>query len=101
VHQTFPPAGTVQVTSTTTRTFEQIHADFGEINGGHFLVFVDSFSGRPHLVAFRDKITTALQVVEQERKLFSNVGAHPLTFWSDNGLNLEQQSSGHSRPIGG
>jgi hypothetical protein len=101
VHQTFPPAGTVQVTSTTTRTFEQIHADFGEINGGHFLVFFDSFRGRPHLVAFRDKITTALQVVEQERKLFSNVGAHPLTFWSDNGLNLEQQSSGHSRPIGG
>jgi transposase InsO family protein len=68
-----------------TRTFEKIHTDFGEINGGHFLVLVDSFSGWTHLVAFRDKSTTARQVVEQERKLFSKVGAHPLTFWSDNG----------------
>ncbi|KZS16053.1 Uncharacterized protein APZ42_018266 [Daphnia magna] len=69
---------------TPTRPFEQIHADLGEINGRHFLVLVDSFSVCPHVVAFRDKSTTAQQVVEHTRIFFLNAGA-PLTFWSDNG----------------
>lgn len=67
-----------------TRPFEQIHADLGEINGRHFLILVDGFSGWPHVVAFRDTNTTARRVVDHIRNFFSNVGA-PLAFWSDNG----------------
>jgi hypothetical protein len=67
-----------------TRPFEQIHADLCELNGRHFLVMVDKFSGWPHVVAFRDKKTTARNVIGHCRSFFSNVGA-PVTFWSDNG----------------
>ena len=67
-----------------TRPFEQIHADIGEISGRHFLVMVDSFSGWPHVVAFRDTNTSARKIIEHIRNFFSNVGA-PISFWSDNG----------------
>lgn len=67
-----------------TRPFEQIHADLGEINGRHFLVMIDSFSGWSHVVAFRDTNTSARKIIEHVRSFFSNVGA-PLAFWSDNG----------------
>ncbi len=67
-----------------TRPFEQIHADLGEVNGRHFLVIVDSFSGWPHVVAFRDKKTSARAIIGHIRTFFSSVGA-PIAFWSDNG----------------
>ncbi len=40
------------------------------------------------MVTFRDKNTTARQVVDYVRKFFSNVGA-PLALWSDNGPQFE------------
>lgn len=67
-----------------TRPFEQIHADLGEVNGRHFLVIVDSFSGWPHVVAFRDIKTSARTIIGHIRTFFSSVGA-PVAFWSDNG----------------
>ncbi|XP_045025183.1 uncharacterized protein LOC123469907 [Daphnia magna] len=67
-----------------TRPFEQIHADLGEVNGRHFLVIVDSFSGWPHVVAFRDIKTSARAIIGHIRTFFSSVGA-PVAFWSDNG----------------
>ncbi|XP_046450181.1 uncharacterized protein LOC124198394 [Daphnia pulex] len=46
------------------------------------------FSNCPYVVTFRDKNTTARQVVDYVRKFFSNVGA-PLALWSDNGPQFE------------
>jgi hypothetical protein len=67
-----------------TRPFEQIHADLGDVNDRHFLVMVDSFSGWPHVVTFRDTKTLARNVIGHIRNFFSSVEA-PVTFWYDNG----------------
>ena len=69
--------------SPATRPFEQIHADLGDVNGRQFLVMVDSFSGWPHVVAFRDTKTSARNVIGHIRNFFSSEGA-PVTFWPDN-----------------
>ena len=69
------------------RPFEQVHADLVTINGRHFLVIIDQFSGWPHVVQFDDQNTTARRLVKAVRTFFSNVGA-PVKFWSDNGTNF-------------
>ncbi|KZS10058.1 TE: Reverse transcriptase [Daphnia magna] len=58
----------------SSRPFEQIHADLGEHNGQHSLIFVDHFSGWPHVIPFPDKKTTANRLVTAFRAYFTNVG---------------------------
>ena len=67
-----------------TRPFEQIHTDLCEMNGRHFLVLVDQFSGWPHVVPFENTNTTTKKVVDGIRAFFMNVGA-PTKLWSDGG----------------
>lgn len=66
------------------RPFEQVHADIGTVNGRHFLIMVDQFSGWPHVVAFPNKYTTSRRIIDALRQFFSNVGV-PVKLWSDNG----------------
>ena len=46
-----------------TRPFEQIHADFCSVNGRHYLVTVDQYSGWPHVVPFLDENTIARRLI--------------------------------------
>jgi hypothetical protein len=46
------PPEPLQPHEAASRPFEQIHADLCEINGRHFLIQVDSFSGWPHVVYY-------------------------------------------------
>ncbi|XP_032784417.2 uncharacterized protein K02A2.6 [Daphnia magna] len=66
------------------RPFEQIHADLCQLNGRHFLIQVDAFSGWPHVVYFPDAHISAKKVINAVRELFINVGV-PVKYWSDGG----------------
>lgn len=66
------------------RPFEQIHAVLCQLNGRHFLIQVDAFSGWPHVVYFSDAHISAKKVINAARELFINVGV-PVKNWSDGG----------------
>ena len=66
------------------RSFEQIHADLCTVNGRHYLVVVDHFIGRPHVVPFQDENTTSHRPTNVFRQFFSDIGA-PIKLWTDNG----------------
>ncbi|XP_045022885.1 uncharacterized protein LOC123466779 [Daphnia magna] len=63
------------------RPFEQIHADLCQLNGRHFLIQVDAFSGWPHVVYFPDAHISAKKVINAVRELFINVGV-PVKYWN-------------------
>ncbi|XP_046449294.1 uncharacterized protein K02A2.6-like [Daphnia pulex] len=66
------------------RPFEQIHAVLCQLNGRHFLIQVDAFSGWPHVAYFPDARISAKKVINAARELFINVGV-PVQNWSDGG----------------
>jgi transposase InsO family protein len=66
------------------RPFEKIHADLCQLNGRHFLIQVDAFSGWPHVVYFPVAHISAKKVINAARELFINVGV-PVKYWSDGG----------------
>ena len=78
------PPEPLQLHEPASRPFEQIHVDLCEINGRHFLIQVDSFSGWPHVVYFPDAHITSKKVINAARELFINVGV-PIKYWSDGG----------------
>ncbi len=78
------PAEPLRSHPEATRAFEQIHADIGEDDGRHFLVFVDSFSGWPHVVMFQDKRTNAHRLINATRDFFLSTGGVPIRLWTDN-----------------
>ena len=54
------------------------------MNGRHFLIQVDSFSGWPHVVYFSDAHITSKKVINAARELFINVVVL-IKYWSDGG----------------
>jgi hypothetical protein len=78
------PPDFLQSHKPASRPFEQIHADLCEINGRHFLIQVDSFSGWPHVVFFPDAHITSKKVINAARELFIYVVV-PLKYLSDGG----------------
>jgi hypothetical protein len=67
-----------------TRQFEVLHADLGELDGRHFLVIVDQFSGWPAFTMFLDKHTTARRLINSFRAFFMDTGCAPVKIFSDN-----------------
>ena len=78
------PPEPLQSHKPASRPFEQIHAHLCEINGRHFLIQVDSFSGWPHVVFLPDAHITSKKVINAAQELFINVVVH-IKYWSDGG----------------
>ncbi len=78
------PAESLQQHEPATRPFEVLHADLGELDGRHFLVIVDQFSGWPDVTMFPDKHTTARRVINSFCTFFMDTGGAPIKIFSDN-----------------
>jgi hypothetical protein len=78
------PAEPLQQHEPATRPFEVLHADLGELDGRHFLVIVDQFSGWPAVTTFPDKHTTARRLINSFRSFFMDTGGAPVKIFSDN-----------------
>lgn len=76
-----PPEPLIQH-APASRPFEQIHTDLAEVQGRHFLILVDQFSGWPDVVPFPNKNTTSAAIVKAFRSFFIGVGV-PVKMWSD------------------
>ena len=68
------PAEPLQHHEPATRPFEFLHADLSEVEGRHFLVIVDQFSGWPAFTMFADKNTTARRLINAFRAFFMDTG---------------------------
>ena len=66
-----------------TRPFEETATDLFELDGNHYLVYVDRYSGWPEVSMWRNAPTSA-KVIKQLRQWFVNMGI-PLRVRSDNG----------------
>ena len=78
------PAEPLKKHQPATRPFEIIHTDIGEVDGRHFLVIVDQFSGWPAVTTFPDKHTTARRLINVFRDFFLDTGGAPVMIYSDN-----------------
>jgi hypothetical protein len=70
----FLPAEPLQHHEPATQPFEFLHTDLSEVEGRHFLVIVDQFSGWPAFTMFADKNTTARRLINAFRALFMDTG---------------------------
>ena len=78
------PAEPLQPHKPATRPFEILHADLGEVDGRHFLVIVDQFSGWPAVTMYTDKHTTARRLINSFRTFFMDIGGAPVKIFADN-----------------
>lgn len=67
-----------------TRPFKFLHANLGEVDGRHFLVIVDQFSGWPAITMFSYKNTTARRLINSYRTFFVDTGGAPVKIYSIN-----------------
>ena len=66
-----------------TRPFKETATDLFELDGNHYLVYVDRYSGWPEVAMWRN-LPTSAKVIMQLRQWFVNMGI-PLRVRSDNG----------------
>jgi hypothetical protein len=71
-----------------TYPFQFVHMDLGEVNGKHFLISVDQYSGFPHLFECGKTAKTA-QVINHTIQLFENFSV-PVTIYSDGGPQFKE-----------
>lgn len=74
-----------------TRIFEQVAADYFEVNGNHHLVLVDKFSGWPQIY-HQARHPTASSLIRDLVHHFSNVGC-PNQISTDGGLQFTAQET--------
>ncbi len=78
------PAEPLQPHEPATRPIEVLHADLGELDGRHFLVIVDQFSGLLAVTMFPDKQSTVRRLINSFRAFFMDTGGAPVKIFSDN-----------------
>lgn len=72
-----------------TYPFQYVHMDLGEVNGKHFLVSVDQYSGFPHIFECGN-ITKTEQIIKHTVSLFENFSV-PIVIYSDGGPQFKSE----------